>query len=82
MFQYYAIAALDIATERRGEEERAIARYRLLREAAEVRNDGRPPRPDRIRALIARPVRAFSDATHAVSEAACVAASRIEGRTA
>jgi hypothetical protein len=82
MFQYHAIAALDIASDRRREEELAIARTMLLREATDVRNDGRPPRPSRIRALVARPIRAFSDATHAVSEAACMAASRIEGRTA
>lgn len=82
MFQYLSSVALDLANERMREEQLRAARHRLLRDAGNVRFDGQPPRPDRIRSLIARPVRAFSSATHAVSEAACVAASRIEGRTA
>jgi hypothetical protein len=40
---------------------------------------GSPQRPNRARSLIALPVRAFSDASHALSEAACSAATRIEG---
>ena len=38
-----------------------------------------PRRPSRARTLAARTVRAISDVTHAFSEAACSAATRIEG---
>lgn len=76
------MVALDLALERTREIERAAARHRLALEAADVRGTGRPPRREGLRALVARPVRAFGSASHAVSQAACVAASRIEGRTA
>jgi hypothetical protein len=83
MSLYYGLVALDLARERARDLERAATDHRLLREATYLRGDAQPPRPDAgIRALVARPVRAFSAATHVVSEVARVAATRIEGRTA
>ena len=82
MSLYHGLIALDLARERARDLERAATDHRLLKEALDVRGDAPPPRPDGFRTLIARPVRAFSAATHAVSEAARVAATRIEGRTA
>ena len=43
--------------------------------------DRGPRRPGRVRAIVARPVRALSDVSHALSEVACAAAVRIEGET-
>ena len=83
MFRYHSLVALDLARDRSRDLERAATDHRLLREATYLRGDAQPPRPDAgIRSLVARPVRAFGAATHAVSEVACVAATRIEGRTA
>jgi hypothetical protein len=82
MSLYYGLVALDLARERSRDLERAATDHRLLKEARHVRGDARPPRPDGLRSALARPVRAFSAATHAVSEVACVAARRIEGRPA
>jgi hypothetical protein len=76
------LVALDLARERARDLERAATEHRLLKEALHVRGDAPPPRRDGLRSLVARPIRAFSAATHAVSEVACVAATRIEGRTA
>lgn len=76
----YTVIALDIARER----VREADRVRLVREARAAHAQATPPRrpsgPSQARALIARPIRAFSDASHALSEAACTAATRIEGR--
>jgi hypothetical protein len=82
MSLYYGLVALDLARERARDLERAATDHRLLKEAFDVRGDAPPPRRDGLRSLVARPVRAFSAVTHAVSEVACVAATRIEGRTA
>ena len=82
MWLHHGIIALDLARERTRELELAAERYRLLREGGEFETQPRPPRPSRLRAVVARPVRAFSNATHVVADAACTAATRIEGRTA
>lgn len=82
MWQSHALIALDLVRERSHELDRAAARARVAYEASLLRSDAEPPRPNGFRSLLARPVRAFSSATHAVSDAACVAATRIEGRTA
>ena len=68
--------ALDLARERARDLEREAARRRLL---AQARMTAPSTRPGGVRAVIARPIRAFSDASHAVSHAACAAASRLEG---
>jgi hypothetical protein len=82
MFRYHSLVALDLARDRSRDLERAATDHRLLKEAFDVRGDPPQPRPGGLRSRVARPVRAFSAATHAVSEVACVAATRIEGRTA
>ena len=79
MSMYYGDVALDLARERNRGLERAAAHHRLLLDAADFKGNGEPPRPRRLRSLIAAPVRAFSTATHAVSNAACAAATRLEG---
>lgn len=82
MWQYYGFIALDLAHDRAREAERAAAHARLVREATEARRLIQPARPGGVRRVMATPLRAFSDVTHAVSEVACSAATRIEGRTA
>ena len=76
----YTVIALDIARER----VREADRNRLANEARRARAQAAPPRrpgdPSQLRVALARPVRALSDASHALSEVACTAASRIEGR--
>lgn len=76
----YTVIALDIARERQREADRA----RLAREVRRARDQaGSPQRfggPNPFRALAARPIRAISDASHALSEVTCTAATRIEGR--
>ncbi|MHB8891841.1 MAG: hypothetical protein ACYC65_07325 [Candidatus Limnocylindrales bacterium] len=79
MLHHYGIFALDLAQERNRDLERAAARHRLLSSA---RESGSPAGQGRIRALVTRPLRAFSKATQSVSDAACTAATRIEGRSA
>jgi hypothetical protein len=75
----YTVLAFEIARDRAREADRLT----LARAAGNVRvhpsPTGGPRRPRRVRTLIARPVRSFSDASHALSEAACSAARRIEG---
>jgi hypothetical protein len=74
----YLPLAIEIANERTREAER----WALAAAAGRIGFAGsplEPRRPRRARALIAVPVRALSDATHALSEAACTAATRIEG---
>jgi len=74
----YLPVALELANERTREAER----HALIAAAGRVAFDdpsGSPRRPSRARAILAMPVRAVSDASHALSEAACSAASRIEG---
>jgi hypothetical protein len=82
MWLHHGIIALDLARERMRELELEAARYRLLREGGQFETSPRSPRPSRLRAVIARAVRSFSNATHVVADAACTAATRIEGRTA
>ncbi|HEY4751965.1 MAG TPA: hypothetical protein VIH37_01695 [Candidatus Limnocylindrales bacterium] len=76
----YFLIAMELANERARE-----ARQRaLIAAAGHVASTGGPlgpRRPNRARVLIARPVRALSDASHAFSEAACSAATAIEGST-
>ena len=76
----YFLIAMELANERARE-----ARQRaLIAAAGHVASTGGPlgpRRPNRARLLIARPVRALSDASHAFSEAACSAATAIEGST-
>lgn len=74
----YLPIALEIASDRARE-----ARHLALVAAAghvAVGGPDLPPRgPHRARSRIAGAVRAFGDASHALSEAACTVASRIEG---
>jgi hypothetical protein len=74
----YLPLALDIANERT-REAKHIALMASARSASPAGKPDDPRRPNRARQLIALPVRALSDASHALSEVACVAASRIEG---
>lgn len=76
---YHHGFALGLAQERDRELERIAAQHRLL---AELRGDVERERPHRIMALAVRPLRAFSSATHAIADAACSAAARLEGGAA
>jgi hypothetical protein len=74
----YMPLAIDIVNER----SREARQHALIAAAGRIEfsgPSGSPQRPSRARALVARPVRALSDASHALSEAACSAATRIEG---
>lgn len=75
----YTIIALEIAAERSREADRIrLARLARASSAGMVRRA--PSRLDRgIRAIVARPVRALGSAAGAVADAACSAATRIEG---
>ena len=79
MLPHHYVIALDLANQRIRELEREASRHRHLRD---LPARARVPWHRSLRTLAARPVRAFSDATHAVSDAACAAARRIEGRAA
>ncbi len=83
MWQYYGLIALTLANERAREAREQAERWRLVSDA-EASSDGAGTGTRRrtVRTVVAWPVRAFSDATHALSDAACDAATRIEGRTA
>jgi hypothetical protein len=74
----YLPLALEIANDRTREAERLALAW-LAGQVDDFGQPTKPRRPSRARALIARPVRAFSNASHAVSEVACSAATRIEG---
>ena len=76
----YLPIAMEIANER-AREARQLALIAAARRAAATGGPLCPRRPNRARVLIARPMRALSDASHAFSEAACSAASAIEGST-
>jgi hypothetical protein len=81
MWQYHGLIALDLAHERAREAQAEAERWRLARETEPVADlDLRRERG--VRSVVAWPVRAFGDVTHALSHAACEAATRIEGRTA
>jgi hypothetical protein len=80
MFPYHTMVALDLARQRAQEEADAADRRRLAHDAELAASVHM--REGRMRAWLARPIRVFSDATYNLSEAACEAATRIEGRTA
>jgi hypothetical protein len=82
MWQLQGLVALDLAHERAREARAQADQWRRLHDADEQSDTGDAQRDWSVRAVVARPVRAFSDATHALSDAACEAATRIEGRTA
>ena len=71
--------AHDLARERAQELERAASRHRLL---ANLDENMTSAWPARMRGFAALPLRAFSRATYAISDAACTAATRLEGRSA
>lgn len=79
MLNHYGIIALDLARQRTRELELEAARNRLR---AERRGDRRPSRPRLLRAIVARPMRAFSNAIRSIADATCTAANHIEGRSA
>lgn len=79
MLHHYGIIALDLARERSRDLEREASRRRLI---ASLRSGATPTRPHWMRGLVARPLRALGNASHAVSEVARVAATRLEGRSA
>ncbi len=70
--------AIQIASDREREIQQLVQRRQAARAAAAA--PGGPRQPSRLRAIAARPVRALSDASHALSEAACTAAILIEGQ--
>ncbi len=72
----YLPLAIEIANDRSREAAKYVQQREMARAAAPSRG---PRRPNPLRALAARPVRALGDASHALSEAACLAAIRIEG---
>ena len=79
MLHPHCPGALDLARERTRELERAADRARLIHS---LRSGATPTRPHWMRGLVARPLRALSNASHAVSDVACAAATRLEGRSA
>lgn len=79
---YYGIIALDIAREREREATDAVRRQRMLRELGGEVASATPGRPGPVRALVARAIRGVGNVAHALSDAACGAATRIEGRAA
>lgn len=81
MWQYNAMIALDLARDRAAEARRAADLARIAREAAGAGQLVDAPR-GRLRATLAAPVRIFSRVAHVIADAACTAATRIEGRTA
>ena len=74
------ITAMVLLNERGRDAERAAVHHRLEREAQQATADRRAPAHPAL-SLLAGMVRRFGDATHAVSMAACSAATRIEGRS-
>lgn len=77
----YLPVAIELANARTRELElRAIA-AEAARTAMSANPRG-PRRPSLVRHAIALPVRALSDISHALSEVACTAATRIEGSAA
>ena len=73
----YLPIAIEIANDRAREaQKRALV---AAVKGVDFAGPGAPRRPSRVRTALAFPVHAFSDASHALSEAACSAATRIEG---
>ncbi len=71
--------ALDLARERSREVERTADRHRLL---VQRRDDVERDRAHGARALVARPLRAVATAGRSIADVACMAATRLEGRSA
>lgn len=82
MLHYYGIIALDLARERAREAEQAARRYQMIREADGARRLADGEHPARLRIAVASSIRAIGTAARALSDAASVVATRIEGRTA
>ena len=82
MLPYNALIALELATRRADEARREAEAWRLTHARHPALAGRRPRRASVARALVARPVRAFSNVAHGLSDAACRAATRIEGRAA
>lgn len=79
MWQIHAMIALDLARERAREAQSAADHQRLLNMlAAERAPRGRAPG----RAMLATLLRRVSGGADAIAEAACRAASRLDGQTA
>ncbi len=74
----YLPVAIELQRQRARELE-LRARAAEASHIAMLGNPRGPVRPNMVRRVIARPVRALGDASHALSEAACAAATRIEG---
>lgn len=74
----YLPLALELANDRVREARREALAHAAGHVASSGNADG-PRRPSRARRLVARPVRIVSNASFALSEAACTAARRIEG---
>jgi hypothetical protein len=73
---------LPVAIELANRRTRELELRALAAEASHIAMSGKPHppfQPNLARRVIARPVRALGDATHALSEVACTAATRIEG---
>ena len=73
---------LPVAIEIQRRRTRELELRALAAEASHIAMSGNPRgprRPNMVRRVIARPVRALSYASQALSEAACTAATRIEG---
>ncbi len=79
---YYATIALDLALDRQREAADDARRQHVMREL----QGGAPPRriarPSLLRAVAASPLRIIGNVAATLSDAACGAATRIEGRTA
>jgi hypothetical protein len=79
---YHTIIALDLANAHIRDLERAAARHRMAAEAGEARHRPTVRRSGRVGAIVARPLRAFSNASQSVADAACTVATRLDGRSA
>jgi hypothetical protein len=75
----YTVIALQIADERSREADRIRLAHQFRAGAAGSPELPRPGRGTGLRAAVARPVRALGSAAGAFADAACSAASRIEG---
>jgi hypothetical protein len=83
MLSLYTMVALDVARERAAEARAAAEKHRVAElRAAELRAHARPARPSRVRLASASVLRWVSDRADGVSDAACNAAARVEGRAA
>ena len=81
MWRHYTLFAMDLANERAREAREEAERWHITH-ARERRALERAGMTSAVRMLLARLVLRFSDLTGSLSDAACRAATRIEGRTA